>query len=102
MNNSRIDWRNHENHVPVARHQPSILILAALIVVVAFIALRGVNVPLLSNPKVSVAIVLVLGFAMCAQGGLGYVGAAGLTPTDAGRALLRVHCIVWRARVMAS
>lgn len=56
---------------------PAILILAALIVVVTFLALRGHNLPLLSNLKVSVAIVLMLGFAMCAQGGLGYVGAAG-------------------------
>ncbi len=55
---------------------PAILILAALIVVVTFLALRGHNLPLLSNLKVSVAIVLMLGFAMCAQGGLGYVGAA--------------------------
>jgi len=55
---------------------PAILILAALIVVVTFLALRGQNLPLLSNLKVSVAIVLMLGFAMCAQGGLGYVGAA--------------------------
>jgi len=56
---------------------PAILILAALIVVVTFLALRGQNLPLLSNLKVSVAIVLILGFAMCAQGGLGYVGAVG-------------------------
>lgn len=56
---------------------PAILILAALIVVVTFLALRGHNLLLLSNLKVSVAIVLMLGFAMCAQGGLGYVGAAG-------------------------
>lgn len=56
---------------------PTILILAALIALVTFLALRGNNLPLLANPKVSVAIVLVLGFAMCAQGGLGYVGAAG-------------------------
>ena len=56
---------------------PAILILAALVVVVTVLALRGNSLPLLANPKVSVAVVLVLGFAMCAQGGLGYVGAAG-------------------------
>ncbi len=56
---------------------PAILILAALIAIVTFLALRGNQPPLLVNPKISVAIVLVLGFAMCAQGGLGYVGAAG-------------------------
>jgi hypothetical protein len=56
---------------------PTILILAALIAAVTFLALRGNSLPLLSNLKISVAIVLVLGFAMCAQGGLGYVGAAG-------------------------
>ena len=52
---------------------PAILILAALIAVVTFLALRGNSLPLLANPKISVAIVLVLGFAMCAPGGLGYV-----------------------------
>lgn len=56
---------------------PTILTLTTLIVVVAVLALRGNSLPLISNLKVSVAIVLVLGFAMCAQGGLGYVGAAG-------------------------
>lgn len=56
---------------------PAILILAALIAVVTVLSLRGNNLPLLANPKISVAVVLVLGFAMCAQGGLGYVGAAG-------------------------
>ena len=56
---------------------PTILILAALIVVVTVLALRGNSLPLLANPKASVAVVLLLGFAMCAQGGLGYVGAAG-------------------------
>jgi len=66
--------KNHENHVFVVRHQPAILILAALIVAITLLALRGNVLPLLSNTKVSVGIVLVLGFAMRAQGGLGYVG----------------------------
>jgi len=56
---------------------PSVMILAALTAAVAFLALRGTSLPLLSNPKFSVVIVLALGFALCARGGLAYVGAAG-------------------------
>ena len=56
---------------------PSVLILAALAAAVVFIALRGSSLPLLSNLKVNLAILLVLGMAICAQGGIGRVAAAG-------------------------
>ena len=56
---------------------PSVLILAALAAVVVFITLRGSALPLFSNLKVNLAILLVLGMAICAQGGIGRVAAAG-------------------------
>jgi len=56
---------------------PAILIMAALVVVVTFVTLRGTNLPVLASPKLSVTLVLLLGMAMCARGGLGYVAGAG-------------------------
>jgi hypothetical protein len=56
---------------------PSVLILAALAAVIVFVPLRGSALPLLSNLKVNLAILLVLGMAICAQGGIGRVAAAG-------------------------
>jgi hypothetical protein len=56
---------------------PSVLILAALAAVVVFATLRGSALPLFSNLKVNLAILLVLGMAICAQGGIGRVAAAG-------------------------
>ena len=56
---------------------PSVLILAALAAAVVLITLRGGVLPLLSNLKVNLAILLVLGMAICAQGGIGRVAAAG-------------------------
>jgi len=56
---------------------PSVLILAVLAAVVVFVTLRGSALPLLSNLKVNLAILLVLGMAICAQGGIGRVAAAG-------------------------
>ena len=55
---------------------PSVLILAALAAAVVFVTLRGSALPLLSNLKVNLAILLVLGMAICAQGGIGRVAAA--------------------------
>jgi hypothetical protein len=56
---------------------PSVLILAALAVAVVFLTLRGSSLPLLSNLKVDLAILLVLGMTLCAQGGIGRVAASG-------------------------
>jgi hypothetical protein len=56
---------------------PSVRILAALAAVVVFVTLRGSALPLLSNLKVNLAVLLVLGMAICAQGGIGRVAAAG-------------------------
>jgi hypothetical protein len=56
---------------------PSVLILAALAAGIIFATLRGSALPFLSNLKVSLAVLLVLGMAICAQGGIGRVAAAG-------------------------
>lgn len=56
---------------------PVIIILALFAAAFVFIGWRGTTLPLLSNPKVSLAIVLLLGMAICAQGGIGRVAAAG-------------------------
>lgn len=56
---------------------PVIVILALLTAAVVFLGWRGTTLPLLSNPKISLAIVLLLGMAICAQGGIGRVAAAG-------------------------
>lgn len=57
--------------------RPTALILAALAAAVVFLTLRGTSLPLLSNLKVNLAILLVLGMALCAQGGIGRVAATG-------------------------
>ncbi len=56
---------------------PTILILAALAAAVLFITLKGIKFPLLSNPKVALGILIVLGMTICAQGGIGRVAAVG-------------------------
>ena len=56
---------------------PSVLILAALAAVIVFVTLQGSALPVFSNLKVNLAILLVLGMAICAQGGIGRVAAAG-------------------------
>lgn len=56
---------------------PIIVILALLTAAVVFLGWRDTTLPLLSNPKISLAIVLLLGMAICAQGGIGRVAAAG-------------------------
>jgi hypothetical protein len=53
----------------------SVLIMALLAVIVLAIALTGARIPLLSNLRVSLVVLLVLGMAMCAQG-IGRVAAA--------------------------
>jgi hypothetical protein len=56
---------------------PGILVLAALAVAVIAITWRGVSLPLLASLKVNLAILLALGMAICAQGGIGRIAAAG-------------------------
>lgn len=56
---------------------PTIFILASLTGVVLFVILKGIKVPLLSNPKVALAILIVLGMTVCSQGGIGRIAATG-------------------------
>lgn len=56
---------------------PTILILAVLAVAILLTALKGVKLPLLSNPKVALGILIVLGMSICAQGGIGRIAAVG-------------------------
>ena len=56
---------------------PTILILAALAAAVLFITLKGIKFPLLSNPKVALGILIVLGMTICTQGGIGRIAAVG-------------------------
>lgn len=55
---------------------PSILVLALLAAAVVFIGVTGKKVPILSNLRVDIVLLVVLGMAMCAQGGIGRVAAA--------------------------
>ena len=57
---------------------PVILVLAALAAIVVLVTLKGVNLPLLSNLKVNLAILIVLGMSICTQGGIGRIAATGL------------------------
>jgi hypothetical protein len=74
--NQRLEHRM-KTHSQPAVISPSILLLAVAAAAVAFLAWQGISLPLLSNPKISLVIVLVLGMAICAQGGIGRVAAAG-------------------------
>lgn len=56
---------------------PTIMILSLLAATVAWIAIKGVQMPVLSNLKVSVVLLIVLGMAICSQGGIGRVADAG-------------------------
>lgn len=61
----------------VAVINPTIVILGLLAAAVIFLALKSTSLPLLSNPKIDLAIIVLLGMAICAQGGIGRVAATG-------------------------
>jgi len=56
---------------------PTIIGLAALAAVVVFIGLTGKRVPLLSNVRVDIILLVLIGMAICTQGGIGRVAATG-------------------------
>ena len=56
---------------------PSILILALLAAAVVFIGATGKRVPLLSNIRVDIILLVIIGMTMCTQGGIGRVAATG-------------------------
>ena len=56
---------------------PNIVILALLFAVVAFIGVTGKKIPLLSSVRVDILLLVIIGMAICAQGGIGRVAATG-------------------------
>ena len=55
----------------------TILILALLFVAVVFVGVTGKKVPLLSNVRLDIILLVVIGMAICSQGGIGRVAASG-------------------------
>jgi hypothetical protein len=56
---------------------PTILGLALLGAAVVFIGVTGKKIPLLSNIRVDIILLVVIGMAICTQGGIGRVAATG-------------------------
>lgn len=56
---------------------PVILALALLAATVFLLTMSGINLPLLSNLRVSLGFLLILGMSICAQGGIGRIAAIG-------------------------
>jgi hypothetical protein len=56
---------------------PTIIGLALLFAAVAFIGVTGKKVPLLSNVRVDIVLLLLIGMAICTQGGIGRIAATG-------------------------
>jgi hypothetical protein len=56
---------------------PSILLLALLAAAVVFIGVTGKKVPVLSNIRVDIILLVIIGMTMCTQGGIGRVAATG-------------------------
>ena len=56
---------------------PSILLLALFAGAIVFIGVTGKRVPLLSNVRVDIVLLVIIGMTMCTQGGIGRVAASG-------------------------
>ena len=56
---------------------PSILVLGLLFAIVAFIGMTGKKVPLLTNIRLDIVLLVVIGMAICTQGGIGRIAATG-------------------------
>ena len=56
---------------------PSIIALILIAAAVTWIGIRGTKVPLLSNIRVDIVLLVLLGMAICTQGGIGRVSAMG-------------------------
>jgi len=56
---------------------PSIIVLALLAAAVVFIGVTGKKVPMLSNVRVDIILLVIIGMTMCTQGGIGRVAATG-------------------------
>jgi hypothetical protein len=72
------DWRKTMKTIPEPSViNPAILGLAVLAAFVIFVTLKGVSLPLLSNLKVNLFLLIVLGMSICTQGGIGRIAATG-------------------------
>lgn len=56
---------------------PTIIGLALLFAAVVFIGATGKKVPVLSNVRVDIILLVIIGMTMCTQGGIGRVAATG-------------------------
>ena len=56
---------------------PSILLLAMLFAAVVFIGATGKKVPLLSNVRLDIILLVIIGMSICTQGGIGRIAATG-------------------------
>ena len=56
---------------------PSILVLAFLAAAVVFIGATGKKVPILSNIRVDIVLLVILGMSICTQAGIGRIAATG-------------------------
>jgi hypothetical protein len=56
---------------------PSVLVLALLAAVVVFSGVTGKKVPLLSNVRVDIILLVILGMSICTQAGIGRIAATG-------------------------
>lgn len=56
---------------------PTIIGLALLAAAVVYIGVTGKRVPLLSNVRVDIILLVIIGMAICTQGGIGRVAATG-------------------------
>ena len=56
---------------------PAIIGLAFVFTVVTFIGVTGKKVPLLSNIRVDIILLVIIGMAVCTQGGIGRIAATG-------------------------
>lgn len=56
---------------------PTILVLALLAAVVVFIGATGKKVPVLSNVRVDIVLLVLLGMSICTQAGIGRIAATG-------------------------
>lgn len=56
---------------------PTIIVLALLFVAVTLIGVTGKKVPLLSSVRVDIVLLVLIGMAICTQGGIGRIAATG-------------------------
>ncbi len=56
---------------------PSIIGLAVLAAIVVFVGVTGKKVPVLSNVRVDIILLVIIGMTMCTQSGIGRIAATG-------------------------